>query len=857
MRVPPGSGPGADGNDSWTFYGYDAAGNLAGTQDPRGNTINYGYDNRNRRTSMTVNGLNQTTTWEYDTMNNLTRETRPDQSYSRMEYDSMNRVIDTYGFAGEHTHYDRDLAGNVHQLVDAKGAGYVFYYDAMNRKASAWYPLDATGATRYEAWYRDEVGNVYRHDNPSGNVQILQYDNRNRMYHSYWWGNVGPDVTTQYDSASRLTSVTTNGGETTVTFGYDDANRKISEEQTLSGYPTRRIEFWLDNDGNRTGLHVPGTYLIRYDFNQRNQLAHIYGGGWEPWFNYTYDAGGNVTQIQDQMWGVIDSMNCPSWQYDPLNRPVEWEQRGGVDNPFARSWQQYDPLGRMTATWRDEQSGKGDWFRYNASNQIVMARYNADQAWTEGPLNWDRYVDYAYTDGFLNRYALNNNGDVRYYSAAGTNQYTGIWGSSLAYDGNFNLTFRDGIGFSFDAQNRLTSATGPNGNMQCTYDGLGRCVRRTVGGVTRLFTYDGWKPTVEWDGAGNWLAWNVYGSGPDEILWRAEANVGHLRYHLDVHGNVAFILDGGGNGLEKYTYDAFGRPTITDWWGNPHYDAHGQYASWYGNRFMFQGREWIPELGIYDFRNRMYQPDLGRFLQMDPLGFDAGDMNLFRYCGDDPIDCSDPSGLEQIVDYDGRVIVDSTAIEDSPNPFEDDARWMLWHAVAPLDDYFNNSSPFGNEEFRLDNSLGASQPSTPTLSTAELPQLQTRLVPIFDARTERNIATLLPHVQRLAREHMYQVRKIGLDMRIIDGSRTFAQQDALFARGRTEPGPRVTNARGGESNHNFATAYDVGFFNGPNYIEDGPEYDIAGRIGMEVGLEWGGTWTSPVDRPHFQYPGGH
>jgi RHS repeat-associated protein len=63
-----------------------------------------------------------------------------------------------------------------------------------------------------------------------------------------------------------------------------------------------------------------------------------------------------------------------------------------------------------------------------------------------------------------------------------------------------------------------------------------------------------------------------------------------------------------------------------------------------GNRFMFQGREYFPELGIYDYRHRMYDPLLGRFLQTDPTGFGAGDMNLFRYCGDDPVDRSDPTG---------------------------------------------------------------------------------------------------------------------------------------------------------------------------------------------------------------------
>jgi RHS repeat-associated protein len=692
MRVPPG----ADPNDAWTFYGYDAAGNLAWTVDPRGTSTNFGYDNRNRRTSMTINGLNQTTTWQFDALNNLTKETRPDQTYRRMEYDSMNRVIDAYDFAGQHTHYDRDLAGNVHQLVDAKGAGYVFYYDAMNRKASAWYPPDATGAIRYEVWYRDVVGNVYRHDNPAGDVQILQYDSRNRMYHSYWWGNVGPDVTTQYDAASRRTSVATNGGETTVTFGYDDANRQTWEEQTLAGYPTRRVEFFRDADGNRTGLHFPGWYLIRYDYNQRNQLAHIYGGSWEPWFNYSYDAGGNVTQIQDQMWGIIDSMNCPSLQYDPLNRPVEWEQRGGADNPFARSWQKYDSVGRMEATWRDEQSSKGERFSYAGNDQLSAVQYNADQVWTVTPQDWNRSVGYNYAPDMLNRQSVNDNGTPTYYAISPLNQYTIVNGATVNYDANFNLREAPNWGGVFDAQNRLIYGGHGGNGVYFTYDGLGRCVKRTTAnGGTTLIAYDGWKPTLEWDGSGNFQAYNIYGSGPDEILWRYQASVGHLRYHLDVHGNVAFILDGNGNGLEKYTYDAFGKPTITDWSGNPHVNAGNEPQSWCGNRFMFRGREYLSELAVYDYRKRTYDPNLGRFLQIDPLGFDGGDINLYRYCGDDPINCSDPMGLSGTNDMNGQdansIIVTGSPVDDilfATNPFADPTRF----ATAGLFDQWSNSS---------------------------------------------------------------------------------------------------------------------------------------------------------------------
>jgi RHS repeat-associated protein len=185
-----------------------------------------------------------------------------------------------------------------------------------------------------------------------------------------------------------------------------------------------------------------------------------------------------------------------------------------------------------------------------------------------------------------------------------------------------------------------------------TYDGLGRCVRRTVDGVTRLFTYDAWNPIMEWDEAGNWKAMNLYGSGADEILGRYDATLGPLIYKQDKQGNVTFVLNAGNQTIEKYTYDAYGTPTILS-------TNNTQLStSAIGNRFMYTGREYLQELGIYDYRHRYYLPSIGRFLQTDPTGFDAGDMNLFRYCGDNPVDRSDPTGLEyQIIVQDSTHVI--------------------------------------------------------------------------------------------------------------------------------------------------------------------------------------------------------
>jgi peptidoglycan L-alanyl-D-glutamate endopeptidase CwlK len=62
----------------------------------------------------------------------------------------------------------------------------------------------------------------------------------------------------------------------------------------------------------------------------------------------------------------------------------------------------------------------------------------------------------------------------------------------------------------------------------------------------------------------------------------------------------------------------------------------------------------------------------------------------------------------------------------------------------------------------------------------------------------------------------------------------------------------VTNARGGHSNHNFGIAFDVGVFEGGQYLDESPKYNAVGVVGMDLGLEWGGTWKTIQDEPHFQ-----
>lgn len=127
----------------------------------------------------------------------------------------------------------------------------------------------------------------------------------------------------------------------------------------------------------------------------------------------------------------------------------------------------------------------------------------------------------------------------------------------------------------------------------------------------------------------------------------------------------------------------------------------------------------------------------------------------------------------------------------------------------------------------------------------------------FDLRTEGNIQTLQPKAQLKAREFMKALNDAlgnqNVVFKIISGTRTYAEQNAIYAQGRTKfPGPIVTRARGGQSNHNFGVAWDIGLFIDGQYVPESDLYKKAGEIGRQLGLEWGGDWKSLQDEPHFQ-----
>ena len=140
----------------------------------------------------------------------------------------------------------------------------------------------------------------------------------------------------------------------------------------------------------------------------------------------------------------------------------------------------------------------------------------------------------------------------------------------------------------------------------------------------------------------------------------------------------------------------------------------------------------------------------------------------------------------------------------------------------------------------------------------------------FDARSETTLATLDPKAQPMFRKFLALAKAtaatFGCDYRLISGYRSWAEQDALYAKGRSQPGGRVTNAPGGYSMHNFKTAGDGGVWLGAIYADGGSigQQALAERVhsscaihAAKCGLSWGGQWAALDDAPHWQVDVGH
>ncbi len=295
---------------------------------------------------------------------------------------------------------------------------------------------------------------------------------------------------------------------------------------------------------------------------------------------------------------------------------------------LARFDYTYNPLG-----WLGTETHHGDstTYQYDSTGQLLLS----DRA-----IGTDE--DFAYD--------ANGNRTDDGLLVGPDNQLAADGRFNYVYDGEGNLVSKTSIStgewtaFTYDHRNRLTEvvARAADGTLLIDiayrYDALDRRIASTVNGLRTAIAYDGQNAWTDYDANGNAISRYLFGDAADEILARSRPGEGVVWHLADRLGTVHDLVSAAGQVVNHVTYGAFGAVLAET---NP--------AA--ADRFKFTGREWDGVTGLYYYRARYFDPETARFISEDPIGFDAGDSNLYRYVGNSPANGTDPTGqfLERAV----------------------------------------------------------------------------------------------------------------------------------------------------------------------------------------------------------------
>ncbi|MFL6230732.1 MAG: DUF6765 family protein [Pyrinomonadaceae bacterium] len=619
-----------DPRSAETLYTYDGADRLVSVTDAAGGTAAYGYDQLSNLTQVT-DQLGRETDYEYDEFSRLTRATYPaaeagaPRLSETFEHDALGNVLSTTDAAGRATRFEYDAANRVVRVTDPLLQETSYEYDPLSRVTAVTdalgqrygYSYDAagrlTGATRAGASLSlayDAVGNLSRRTDYSGATTAYSYDERDRLVRISY-----PDATAatyEYDALSRLSAATNRQG--TVRFAYDSLSR-VASTTDVSG---QTLAYTYDASGNRTSLSVNSTPYLTYQYDALSRLTRITDAAGLS-VAYGYDAAGR------QLARTLPNGAETRYAYDDLNRLTRLTDSVGL-NPVSNRQYSYDDAGNLTRA--DETAGASS-FSYDALDRLISAAHPAQAS-----------ESYAY-DQVGNRTRSHRSPTYTYQPF---NRLTATGAAGYAYDANGNVVSKtDGAGatdLSWDAENRLAAVRLPDGSSTAyAYDALGRRVstvatdRRGRRALTSSYTYDGADVVRETSASGHKSDTTDYlrGAGVDDLVrqtTRGQHGRADTYYHLaDRQGSTRLLLDERARITDRLDYDSFG-------------DGAGSPVT----RYAYTGRERDEQTGLYYYRARWYDPQLGRFLSEDPIGLSGG-MNMYSYTSNNPVNRTDPSGL--------------------------------------------------------------------------------------------------------------------------------------------------------------------------------------------------------------------
>lgn len=594
-------------------YEYDNQGNLMSETDANGNTTRYTHDLLYRIVAIT-NPLGNAESYQYDNNGNQTQIEDRKGNLTQTAYDALDRQLSMTDALGNVTNSEYDAVGNLVKITDAKGNATAYTYDALDRVTAETYADNTTIAYAYDA-----AGNIIARTDNKGNITNYELDALYRLTKRDY-ANSADDVFT-YDATGRMNSAT--NANATLNFTYDPANRLLSE--SLNGKITG---YAYEIASRRREISYPSGRKIMEQRDTRNRLATVSEGN-TAIATWDYDPGNRKTALR------YANGTLATYQYDNNNQLIALIQNpsGFLDYRYS-----YDKAGNRLSEEKRHRPEFSQAYAYDNINRLVD--------FTSGRLSGNAitnpFTKTSYTlDGVGNRVTVNTDGNAITYTANEMNEYASIAaeaGINWIHDDNGNLTSNGKFRFAYDDRDKLISVN--EGDIaEYQYDPLGRRIRKITGGTVTEFFYDGDRVIEEQTGGD--VTSFTYGSWIDDVLTMQREETAYY-YHKNGLGSVTGLSDDLGVVQEFYEYDPYGAVTFYD------LDYNELEASLLENPYLFTGRRLDTETGIYYYRNRHYDPEHGRFLQRDPLGYIDG-MGLYEYVTSNPLSYIDPSGTNSIV----------------------------------------------------------------------------------------------------------------------------------------------------------------------------------------------------------------
>jgi RHS repeat-associated protein len=580
--------------------------NLVAHTDALGRITNFTYDDFNRMVQTTypdatAGATRLFTTVTYDAGGNVTQKTDTAGRVTSYLYDNLNHVVSTTDADNKTTTLEYDALGRTTALLDARSQRYRFNYDALGRLKHI-----RRGSTVMSYTY-DAVGNVKHRTDYNGALTVYDYDALNRLKTTSY-----PDATTialTYDKLSRMQTATNENG--TINLDYNKMNHIVRATDVFG----QVIECSYDDNGNRTKLNLNSTLLATYKYDAVNRPTKILDAA-SAAFTFDYDVIDRLTQKKAPK-GVKTT-----YQYDNLDRLTRLLDAKGPATIADRQYQ-YNAASQITQIAEPANTKS---FGYDAVDRLTSALYT-------NPLQ--PAENYAY-DAVGNRNSSQLSASYNYQPF---NRLTNTSTAIYNYDSNGNLISKtDSNGstqYTWDFENRLKQVSLPNGNtIAYKYDALGRRIRRSPSvGVSTNFVYDGQDVVKDINSDGSTVDY-VNGPGIDNKLRLTDSRLaatGPLYFVHDHLGSTTAFTNSLGVAVSQATYDSFGNANV------------GANLT----RYTYTGREFDSDTGLYYYRARWYDPQIGRFISEDPIGL-AGGINSFAYVSNNPQNKTDPLGLFDI-----------------------------------------------------------------------------------------------------------------------------------------------------------------------------------------------------------------